>query len=132
MTMTADPADPTAILAGIKEDLRKAGLLLAGEDATLLPVMLGRHASSLLGAVEAVLKDHRPGRVVIFGSLCKRHESHRHFSIDAREAADVRACQDCGATVYNSCTGCTGASWAECPVRLAITRELTGKEAPRG
>lgn len=84
----------------------------------------------LLGVVEAVLKWHQPGRVAILGSLCERHESHRHFSITRTEADGVRACPDCAATVYASCTGCgPGVSVDACPYRLAITRELTGKEA---
>jgi hypothetical protein len=34
----------------------------------------------LVAAVEAALAPHQPGRVVIFGATCKRHEAHRHFS----------------------------------------------------
>ena len=84
----------------------------------------------LLRFVDAVLNLHQPGRIVISGSLCKRHENHRFFSITATEADDVRACPDCKATVYNACTGCgPHVSVDACPVRAAITRELSGKEA---
>ena len=86
-----------------------------------------------VAAVEAVLAQHQPGRVAIVGVVCKRHEAHRHFSIDAREAADVRACPDCTATVYNSCTGCaTGVSVDACPVRNVITRKLSGEDSSDG
>jgi hypothetical protein len=84
----------------------------------------------LLAAVEAVLAPHQPGRIVVFGSLCSRHEAHRYFSITAVEAASVRDCPECTATVYPSCTGCGPQVSAErCPIRHAITRALTGEEA---
>lgn len=91
-----------------------------------------RDVPVLVAAVEAVLKDHQPGRVTVLGSLCERHENHRHFSITATEAADVRACQACAATVYDSCTGCGPQVPVDrCPARNAITRALLGEEAPR-
>lgn len=84
----------------------------------------------LLGAVIAVLEDHQPGRIVIYGSLCRRHENHRYFSITSTEADGVRACPDCTATVYASCTGCGPQVSADaCPVRSAIGRELAGKDS---
>lgn len=85
----------------------------------------------LVAAIEAALKPHQPGRVTIYGNLCKLHENHRHFSITRTEADDVRACPDCAATVYPSCTGCGPHVSADaCPVREAITTALagTGKE----
>ena len=85
----------------------------------------------LVAALEAVLKLHQPGRVMILGALCKRHESHRHFSITSTEADSVRACQDCTATVYRSCTGCgPQVSVDACPNRAAITAALIAKETP--
>jgi hypothetical protein len=87
----------------------------------------------LIAAIEKVLDLHQSGCVTILGALCKRHENHRHFSITSIEADDVRACPDCVARVYVSCAGCGQHMSADaCPVRLIITRELTGKEADHG
>lgn len=84
----------------------------------------------LLGAIVAVLEDHRPGRAVILGRLCRRHENHRYFSITSTEADGVRACPDCTATVYSACTGCGQQVSADaCPVRSTIGRELAGKDS---
>lgn len=107
-------ADPAATLERISSELRTFG---ASDD----------DARRLLKAVEAVLKLHQPGRVAILGALCERHEAHRHFSITRTEADDVRACPDCTATVYASCTGCPpGVDVEACVIRTAITRALTG------
>ena len=38
----------------------------------------------LIKALNAVLAKHQPGRVLITGALCPRHENHRHFSIFIR------------------------------------------------
>ena len=139
--MTDKPdTDPAAILAGIKERAKAAADFPLAEFAKLIDhdtKTVGGWISAsaldvppLVAALEAVLKLHQPGPITIFGSLCKRHENHRHFSIDAREAADVRACQDCEAAVYNSCNGCGHpVPVDECLVREAITAALTGKEA---
>lgn len=87
----------------------------------------------LLGAVIAVLEDHRPGRIAILGRLCRHHENHRYFSITSTEADGVRACPDCTATVYSACTGCGQQVSADaCPVRSAIGRELAGKDSSDG
>jgi hypothetical protein len=88
----------------------------------------------LLKAVDAALKLHQPGRIAVPGSLCKRHESHRFFSITSTEADGVRACRGCTATVYSSCTGCgLHVSADACPARCAITAELTrGEVADHG
>jgi hypothetical protein len=83
----------------------------------------------LLAAVEAVLAQHQPGRVVILGALCRQHEAHRHFSITSAEAEAVTACPSCTATVHVTCTGCGApASLDFCPARNAIARELLGEE----
>lgn len=117
--------DVTALLAGIKERRASRAEHAPGMGAPAADF------DRLVKAVEAVLAQHQPGRVAIIGVVCKRHEAHRNFSIDAREAADVRACPDCMATVYASCTGCaTGVSVDACPVRGAITRALTGTPEP--
>ena len=82
----------------------------------------------LLAAVEAVLELHRPGKIVIFGAVCDRHEAHRHFSITALEAADVVACPDCAASVYDSCAGCgPQVRLDQCVTRVAISAALLGK-----
>ncbi len=82
----------------------------------------------LLAALDAVLKPHQPGRFVVFGSVCKRHENHPHFSITAAEAAHVQDCQDCTATVYRSCAGCGSQVPVEqCPVRNAIATAMSGE-----
>ena len=83
---------------------------------------------SLLKAVEAVLKPHQRGPVVILGALCPRHENHRYFSITAVEAADVIACPECTATVRDSCAYCgPQVPWDACPVRTAVSRALLGE-----
>lgn len=84
----------------------------------------------LLAALDAVLAQHQPGRIVILGALCPRHEAHRHFSITGTEAADIVACQDCPATVYGSCAGCGPQVRLDlCPVRAAIAAALLGGES---
>lgn len=81
----------------------------------------------LLGAVSDLLKPHQPGRRVVSGATCDRHEAHRHFSITEVEAAGVRSCPDCKATVYTSCAGCgPGVSFDACPVRVTVARRLNG------
>jgi len=83
----------------------------------------------LVAAAGAVLKPHQPGRIVVFGPVCKDHEAYPNFSITATEAARVRACPDCTATVYTSCTGChQSVPLDSCPVRSAISRELAGSK----
>jgi hypothetical protein len=123
-----DPAVPAAaILAGIRERYEYLGPLYRNTAFMLDAVV--QDVPLLLGAVEAVLKLHQPGRIMIFGYTCERHEAHRFFSITATEADDVRACPDCKATVYNSCTGCgPQVSVDACPVREAITSALTGAQ----
>lgn len=87
----------------------------------------------LVAAVEAVLSLHQPGRRVVFGWCCERHESHLHFSITALEAAGVAACPDCSATVYVSCTGCPASTdIARCKTRAAISAALTGEASTDG
>jgi hypothetical protein len=130
MADTIDPAAPA--LNEIRADLRTAADsgLLAVKAGDYLPAALARHSRTLLAAVEAALKLHQPGCVTILGALCKRHRSHRFFSITSTEADDVRSCPDCAATVYNSCTGCgPQVSVDSCPTRNGITAALAGKEA---
>lgn len=86
-------------------------------------VAIAARQSALVAALEAVLARHVPGRVMIMGSLCAKHEAHRHFSISITEANDVRDCPDCGAAVLTTCTGC-GAVYGHCPDLRAIRREL--------
>lgn len=87
----------------------------------------------LLTAVDAVLAPHQPGPFTIIGKLCKRHESHRYFSITRTEAAGVRDCADCTASLYTSCAGCGQyVSLDSCPVRSPILAALTGKEHDHG
>jgi hypothetical protein len=105
-----------------------ADVRMQADDHHLVPASM---VYPLLGAVEAVLKPHQPGRVTIFGHLCKLHKAHRDFSITAREADDVRACPDCTATVYASCAGCgPQVSVNACRAREAIARELTKGGTP--
>jgi hypothetical protein len=93
---------------------------------------VGRDGRALLAAIGVALEPHQPGARTVLGALCKRHENHRYFSVTSTEADDVRACPDCTAAVWTSCAGCGGGVPAdECPVREAITRELTkGEGAP--
>lgn len=117
--MTDTTTDVTAVLAEIR---------MQAEDHHLVP---GTDALRLVAALEAVLKQHQRGRVVIVGALCPRHESHRHFSITGSEAADVAACPECAAMVYNSCTGCgPQVPLDSCPAVRAISAALLGEEGP--
>jgi hypothetical protein len=85
----------------------------------------------LLAALDAVLKPHQPGRFVISGALCVRHENHRYFSITQPEADEVIACEACPAAVYISCDGCgPDVPFTSCRTRRRITRALLGEEAP--
>jgi len=84
----------------------------------------------LLAALDGVLAQHQRGRIVILGALCSRHEAHRHFSITSVEAASVVACQECAATVYDSCTGCgPQVRLDSCPARTAISAALLGERS---
>lgn len=114
------PDRVTAYLAEVKFDLD-------GPGPRPLPYIARRHAPALLGAVEAVLKPHQPGPVTIHGTLCKKHKVCRDFSIDRTEAEHIAACPDCMATAFASCAGCgPHVAFDQCPVRLAIARELPG------
>lgn len=120
--------DPAATLEKIRERAEAAQEYMQGDP---VPPSLD-DVPRLLKAVEAALKFHQPGRMTILGGLCKRHENHRHFSITRTEADAVRACPDCTATVYRSCTGCgPGVDVEACVTRNAITAALAGKEADR-
>ena len=124
--------DPTAILAAIRD---RAGVFAKlgpprpalgfGSEVYNAAIASAEDAPSLLAAIEAVLKLHQPGPVTIIGTLCKRHSNHRYFSITSTEAEDVRACQDCEAMVYRSCSGCGHPAPVDmCPVREAIRAAL--------
>ena len=89
---------------------------------------LGREVLLLRDALEAVLAQHQPGRIVVLGALCPKHENHRHFSITSTEAASVMDCRECAATVYDSCAGCgPQVRLDSCPVRSAISASLLGQ-----
>lgn len=133
------PDDPLApALAAIRDDIAARDELLGStdwdrpDDASRFNAAQDKVAARvppLLAAIEAVLKPHQPGRVTIYGSLCKHHANHRDFSITRAEADGVRACPDCTATVYPSCSGCGPHVSADaCPVRAAITAALTGTQ----
>lgn len=131
-TPPAEPGDVAAYLAGVRErserPLPHVTSLPIGHDGVRALMESAADVPRLSAAVEAVLKPHQPGPVVILGALCPRHENHRYFSITAVEAADVAACQECGATVYDSCTGCgPQVRLDSCPVRAAISGELLSK-----
>ena len=84
-------------------------------------------------ALEAVLALHQPGPVAVLGHLCPGHENHRYFSITRAEAADVAACPDCTASVYDTCTGCgSKARLDQCPVRRAVAAALNPQEVSGG
>lgn len=88
---------------------------------------------ALAAAVEAVLAPHRPGRIVIMGSLCAAHEAHRHFSITGTEAQAVRDCPECAGEPFVICTGCAGATaFTGCPVRKTVAAALMGEGKPDG
>lgn len=130
--MEADAADPVAAYLAEAREGFECGLdPRTGPNIGLCRANAER-GSALLGAVEAVLKRHQPGHLVLVGKLCGKHEAHRHFSITRTEADDVRACPDCTGGVFTSCTGCAfGASFDHCPDRLAISSALLGKEGQR-
>lgn len=118
LTTTPDP------IAAYLADLRKRNLVF-GEGAAEVP--------RLLAAVEAVLAQHQPGRVLITGALCPQHENHRYFSITGTEAASVRDCPDCAAAVWTSCAGCGPQMPLDsCPARTAISAALLGEEKADG
>ena len=128
--MPTPDAGPSATLEAIKERHRKHVSVNFPEPGICVSRCPGRwpcEAYRAASAAAAVLANHQPGPVVILGRLCRRHENHRHFSITRTEADDVRACPDCTASVYTSCTGCNPqVSVDTCPDRLAITRALNG------
>jgi hypothetical protein len=122
-------ADPVAAYLARAKARYADDEIVMGEHGTPVPAAL-EDVPRLLAAVEAVLAVHQAGRFVVLGSLCAHHESHRFFSITSTEAASVRACQNCTATVYCSCAGCGPQVGLDlCPVRQAITRALLGREA---
>jgi len=132
--MARDPDPASATLTAIRDEAL-GSIAYAGNHACpdAGSSCSAHNALRLLAAVEAVLKDHQPGRVKVFGYTCKSHEQHRFFSITSTEAGDVRACGQCTATVYNACTGCgPQVSVDACPVREAVTTALTGQEAGSG
>jgi hypothetical protein len=83
----------------------------------------------LLAAVEAVLKLHQPGPVLLLGTLCKNHADYRFFSIDSTEQERVRACPDCQAVLHIHCT-CGSGRFDRCRARVAITSALLSEENP--
>lgn len=88
-------------------------------------------APRLRAALDAVLALHQPGPAVVLGALCRDHRVLRNFSITAAEADRLRDCPRCSATVTLSC-GCGHHDVESCPHRVAITRELLGKEGSDG
>ena len=119
------PLDLTAFLATAEHAILQAP---HGSDHEASEALISAgcyYAPRLLAAVEAVLAQHQPGRVLITGALCPRHENHRHFSITGTEAASVRDCPDCAASVWTSCAGCPPQMPLDsCPVRSAISAAL--------
>ena len=127
MTET-QPVDLTAFMANAEYHLGHAGEVPAGATESLVSTAW-YYAPRLFAAVQKVLAQHQPGRIVVLGAPCPQHENHRYFSITAAEAADVTACPDCTATARNSCAYCgPQVPWDACPVRSAISRELLGEE----
>lgn len=126
----------TATLAEIRERSAQplgpdVGALPVSNEAVRRLMASAADVPRLLAALEAVLALHKPGRFALLGSLCKVHESYRHFSITRTEADRVRDCQDCKAAVILTCT-CGNADFEHCPTREAITRELLGEETSDG
>ena len=127
------PADPVAAtLADARHGFDAALDWRTGPNVGLQQANAER-GFALLGALEAVLARHQPGRVMILGKLCRKHEDYRHFSISATEADEVGQCPACMATVYVSCTGCgVPRPLDDCPDRRAISAALTGTESTDG
>ena len=120
-------ADPVAARIGYLRACMDAAI--QQPEAFDLPVLLGDWGQAL-EALAAVLALHQPGRVMILGKLCRKHEDYRHFSISATEADEVGQCPACMATVYVSCTGCgVPRPLDDCPDRRAISAALTGTES---
>ena len=121
------PEALAAFLAGAEYHIRYAGEIPEGASESLRSTA-GFYAPRLFAAVQKALAQHRPGRLVILGALCSRHENHRHFSITGTEAASVRDCPDCAAAVWTSCAGCPPPMPLDsCPVRTAISAALLGE-----
>jgi hypothetical protein len=127
MTMTEDRV--AAYLAEVRErsgrPLPHVTSLPIGHEGVQTLMASAADVPRLLAAVEAVLARHRAGRIAILGMLCPRHDAHRYFSITHTEAADVAACPQCSATVYDSCAACGPQMRLDsCPVRTAISAAL--------
>ena len=126
-----DPTPPPDPVAAYLEQARSAAAPFRFSSAPE-----GRLAGYLLhaaAAVEAVLRPHQPGRIVIMGALCAAHEAHRHFSITGTEAQAVRDCPECAGEPFVICTGCAGATaFTDCPVRKVVAVELLGEGKPDG
>jgi hypothetical protein len=124
---TAPSGDPVAITY-LTSVIEPSSPSLDDVDAAFI-ISARQAVPRLLAAAQAALEPHRPGRIVIIGDLCNRHEAHRRFSITSTEAAHIVACADCPATAYLSCDGCgIGMPLDRCPARAAITRALLGSE----
>ena len=120
------PADPVAAtLADARHGFDAALDWRTGPNVGLQQANAER-GSALLAAVEAVLAHHQPGRYLLIGLLCGKHEDHRYFSITGNEAQGIRDCPDCTPTVSVSCTGC-GVALDQCPDRKAISAALLGE-----
>ena len=121
------PEDLTAFLATAEYAILQAPKGTDGADENLIAAGT-YYAPRLFAAVQKVLAQHQPGRTVVTGALCPRHENHRHFSITGTEAASVRDCPDCAAAVWTSCAGCAPQMPLEsCPARTVIIGELLGE-----
>jgi hypothetical protein len=126
-------ADLSSALDAIRKRAHAASRAKPSAGPTVAELASAADVPRLLAAVTDLLALHQPGVVVILGDLCKQHENHRFFSITATEAAGVRDCPDCQATVYNACTGCPSPSRLDrCHARQAIARALLGEEATDG
>lgn len=127
--MTEPQPDPLAVFLTVAECHILEAAKTSTEGAAESLIASGTfYAPRLFAVVKKVLVQHQPGRIVVLGALCPRHENHRHFSITSLEAADVVACQECTATVHDSCAGCgPQVRLDSCPERTAITSELLGK-----
>ena len=124
MSTDATAGDVAACLQGMRN--RAEGAAMPFSPALCIELSQA-DVPALLGALEAVLALHQPGRVLILGRLCRKHEAHRHFSITSTEVEGVRDCPDCEATILTSCTGCGGGlSFDHCPARKAISAALIG------
>jgi hypothetical protein len=121
--MSPDPDPLAAELAGIRHDLGLASHMSA--------IHVGKQASRLLAAVEAVLAIHVPHEVPST-RICAEHASGPKWRTSATLGEfrdEANACPDCVTTMQTVCAhcDCPNDEWP-CPTVQAVAKELLSEE----